>query len=142
LYAKDIDNFKSSSGILKNCENYQLHKLIKNVKVIKPIIRFKPNIYVQANTINLSEFFYFNYEYSYALTCVDIFSKKAWIFPFKHNSASKIALAFKTVIFNCLNLKTIHTDNGSEFMTEFDKLIKDNKLIHHFGCSYTSQGQK
>jgi hypothetical protein len=72
---------------------------------------------------------------------VDIFSKKLWIFPFKHNSASECAKAFETVIKDSPNLKTCHTDNGSEFKDEFDLLLKTHKIHHHWGKSHTLQGQ-
>jgi transposase InsO family protein len=41
-----------------------------------------------------------------------------------------------------LILKTVHIDNRSEFMAEFDKFIKDKKIIHHVGHFHILQGQK
>jgi hypothetical protein len=57
--------FNQVSDFLRNCENYQLHKPVKAVKVIKPIIRSISGNYIQADTINLTEFSHINHGYSY-----------------------------------------------------------------------------
>ena len=135
--------FSEVQDFLKNCESYQLYKPIQPNKIIKPIIRSEPKVYVQADTIAFDKSLtHWNHGYSHALTCIDIFSKKLWVFPLKHNSAAECAQAFKKVINDCFpSLKTVHTDNGSEFKNEFDKLLKDNNISHHWGKAHVPQGQ-
>jgi hypothetical protein len=67
--------FNQVRDFLKNCESYQLHKPVQAIKVIKPIIKSQPGVYIQANTINLTEYSYFNNSFSYALTCGYILKK-------------------------------------------------------------------
>lgn len=133
--------FNQVQDFLKNCENYQLHKPVNTIKVIKPILRSQPGVYVQADTINMVDYGYWNNNYKYALTCIDIFSKKLWIFPLKNNSATDCARAFRNVLNDCPNLKTVHTDNGSEFKFQFDNLLRTYNIVHHFGKSHVPQGQ-
>jgi transposase InsO family protein len=52
--------------------------------------------------------------------------------------ALECAIIFQKIINECSD----HIDNGSEFMAEFDKLIKNKKIIHHFGRFHTLQGQR
>jgi hypothetical protein len=80
----------------------------------------------------MTEYSYWNNSYFYFLNCIDIFSKKLWIFPLKHNSTIECAKAFEIVIKNYSNLKTCHTNNGSKFKEFFDELLKKYKIIHHW----------
>jgi transposase InsO family protein len=64
------------------------------------------------------------------------------IFLLKYNLAAECKITFQKVLKDCPNLKTIYTDNISEFLELFHELIISSGIIHHFGRSHTSQGQK
>jgi hypothetical protein len=53
--------FNQVRDFLRNTENYQLHKPVSKIKVIKPIIKSRPGEYIQINTINLTEFSHINH---------------------------------------------------------------------------------
>ena len=96
--------FSEVQDFLKNCKSYQLYKPIQPNKLIKPIIQSEPKVYVQVDTIAFDKLLtHWNHGYSYALTCINIFSKKLWVFLLKHNSVAECVQAFKKVINNCFS---------------------------------------
>ena len=113
-------------------ESYQLYKPIQPNKLIKPIVQSEPKVYVQMDTIAFDKSLtHWNHRYSHPLTCINIFSKKLLVFPLKHNSVAECAQAFKKVVNDSSSsLKTVHTNNNSEFMNEFDNLLKKNNILH------------
>jgi hypothetical protein len=38
--------FNNCEEFLKNCENYEFHKSVQKIKVIKSIIRSEPKVYI------------------------------------------------------------------------------------------------
>ena len=133
--------FNQVRDFLSRQKVYQLHKPSIKMKVVEPIVKNKPGIYIQVDTINLSEFAHPNNNYSYCLTCIDVFSKKAWAYPLKHLKAAEISKNFEEVIKECPELKTVQSDNGTEFQAEFANLLKSRNVKHNHSRSHTPQAQ-
>jgi hypothetical protein len=57
----------------------------------------------------------------------------------KHNTAKECSDSFKKVIDDCPNLKTVHTDNGSEFKEKFDDLLKERDHPSFGEISYSTR---
>ena len=72
---------------------------------------------------------WFNHNYKYLLTCVDVFSKKGDIIPLKDRNQDTVTDAF-TKILNHMGIpKTICSDQGSEFKNEtFQNLLDKHKI--------------
>ena len=82
----------------------------------------------QADLADLSSIAKYNDRYKFLLTCIDVFSKYAWVIPLKNKSSKSIVAAF-TKIFEKRKPSNLQTDKGSEFLNESaQKLFKDNSI--------------
>lgn len=133
--------FNQVRDFLQSQKTYQLHKPPKRDKIIKPVIEKSPGKYVQLDTINLDEYAFPNNNYKYALTVIDVFSKYAWVIPQKSLKASETVESFKKILKDLPELRTIQTDNGTEFQAEFAKLIREKGYRHNLSQSHTPQAQ-
>jgi len=69
----------------------------------------------------------------YFVTAIDIVTKFAWVKMTKNHSAGEALLALKEFVsIYKHNLRTIQTDNGTEFLGEFDEYLSNLKIKHEF----------
>lgn len=110
-------------------ESYSLHrpkrKNFERRKVIVPGIDHT----WQADLVDVSSLSDKNDEFKFILTCIDVFSKYAWVVPLKNKSGKTLEKAFETI----LSLKRIpqklHTDKGSEFYNkDFQRLLTKHNI--------------
>ena len=72
---------------------------------------------------------WFNHNYKYLLTCVDVFSKKADVIPLKERDQDTVTDAFSQILSHIGIPKTIYSDQGSEFKnTSFQKLLDKHNI--------------
>ena len=74
-----------------------------------------------ADLVEMQKFSKLNKGYRYLLTCIDIFSKFAWVIPLKDKRGIAIKNALEK-IFNKRKPKFLWTDNGKEF---YNKQVQD-----------------
>lgn len=77
--------------------------------------------------------------YKHLLTVVDLWSDEVDFEPLFSLTAKETLEAFKKIIKRQhLNLPkgSIRSDNGGEFKGEFDKFLKDKKILHRFSLEY------
>ena len=66
--------------------------------------------------------------YCFLLTCIDVFSKKAWALPLKNKSGKTVLEAFKKIVSDTKPLR-LQVDKGSEFYNkEFLNYCKTNNI--------------
>lgn len=69
----------------------------------------------------------------YILTAIDVVTKFSFSYAYKsHTSLSAADFAEKLVKVTPYPIKAIQTDNGSEFLKEFDKAIANVGIVHFF----------
>ena len=112
---------------LKQQEINQLNTKHTTAKNIKSTIMKAPHKQLAIDLVDLS-----NHEkkgYKWLFNAVDLFSKYTYSVPMK-NKTDKVALdAFKKIHKKIPNLKSIRSDNGSEFIsTIFKKYLVDNDI--------------
>lgn len=74
----------------------------------------------------------YNRNVKFLLTCIDVFSKYAWVQPLKDKSSSSLVTAFKTILNQGRIPDRLQSDKGTEFLNApFQKLLKENN-IHFF----------
>jgi len=72
---------------------------------------------------------------TFLLTCVDAFSKYAWVEPVKNKSGGEIVRAFNTILSSGRTPEKLQSDRGKEFLnTSFQKLLKQHN-IHFYTCN-------
>ena len=118
---------------LKGQEAYTLHKTIKRRFPRRRVIVRGIDDQWQADLLDVSKVESDNDGVHFLLTCIDVFSKFAWIVPLKNKSAEEVVAGMKSILNGTKRRpRKLHTDKGSEFVNkQFKKLLKDEK-IHYF----------
>ena len=79
----------------------------------------------------------YNDSYRYLLTCIDVFSKKAWVVPLVSKSARHVTEAFEKILASGDKCNMLQTDKETEFVNgTFQSMLKRNDI--HF---YTSENE-
>lgn len=76
----------------------------------------------------------------YILTAIDLYSRFSFAFSYKTLS-SRMALDFmrKLELVSPFKVKGVKTDNGLEFLGEFDNYLKDKGITHYFSYPRTPE---
>ena len=114
---------------LKEQEVNQLFRNTKRARKIKPTILDEENKQVALDLIDYSKQEY--HEYKWIFTAIDLFSKKAFAEPMKSKDETDIIPAFKKIL-NQIghSIKSVRSDNGSEFASTAFKKLLEEKHIH------------
>ena len=108
---------------------YTLHKparrSYKRSRVIVPGI----DAQFQADLCDVQNLSCYNKGYKYLLTCVDIFSKYAWVVALKTKQGKELVKAFQTILSSGRKPRNLQTDHGTEFLNRvFQKFLRDNNI--------------
>ena len=109
----------------------ELHKSKrKNYPRRKIIVNHIDEIFA-ADLVEMQKFAKLNKGYRYLLTCIDIFSKFAWVIPLKDKKGITIKSALQK-IFNKRKCKFLWTDRGTEFYNKqvLDLLNENNIKLY------------
>ena len=106
----------------------ELHKpKRKNYPRRKIIVNHIDEIFA-ADLVEMQKFAKLNRGYRYLLTCIDIFSKFAWVIPLKDKKGITIKNALQK-IFNKRKPKYLWTDKGTEFYNkQVQDLLNENNI--------------
>jgi transposase InsO family protein len=89
----------------------------------------------QADIADMSNISRFNDGHRYLLTCIDVFSKFAWVVALKSKSGIEVTRAFEENILSDRKCRMLQTDKGLEFLNRtFQDMLKKHGI--HF---YTSE---
>ena len=106
----------------------ELHKAKRKNYPRRRIIVNHINEIFAADLVEMQKFSKLNRGYRYLLTCIDIFSKFAWVIPLKDKKGITIKNALEK-IFNKRKPKFLWTDNGKEFYNkEVQDLLNKNNI--------------
>ena len=73
----------------------------------------------------------------YLQTCVDIFSKYAWVVPLKTKQGQELAKAFQTILVSGRKPSKLQTDQGTNFLNRvFQKFLRENNIEFFFFFFY------
>ena len=108
---------------------YTLHKPArrhyKRSRVIVPGI----DAQFQADLCDVQNLSQYNKGYKYLLTCLDIFSKYAWVIPLKTKQGQELVKAFQTILSSGRKPSKLQTDQGTEFLNRvFQKFLRDKNI--------------
>ena len=113
---------------LSEQETYTLHKPLRKKFTRNQIITMGIDDTWQADLVDVSNISNENDNYKFLLTCIDVFSKYAWIIPLKNKTAPSIIEAFRS-IFKERTPRKLQTDKGSEFLNRAcQKLLKEHNV--------------
>lgn len=120
--------FNQVKNWLYKQEVYTLHKPIKKRFKRNKVIVFGIDDTWQADLVDVQKLAKFNKGNKYLLTCIDLFSKYAWVVPLQDKSGKSIINAFSE-IFKERIPKKIQTDKGKEFLNQNFKIFLKSKNV-------------
>ena len=116
---------------LRKQDTYTLHKPVKlKFRRRKTFAVGICDLY-QADLADISALSKYNDGNKYLLTCIDVFSKYAWVIPLKSKNGTDMVEAFSKVL---IDRRPIHlqTDKGTEFLNKnFQSLLRKNDIIFY-----------
>lgn len=115
---------------LNNLEPYQLHKRVIRADTVNPIVPKEPKQYYQIDLIDMSKYKTKNSNYSWILTIIDLFTKKAYATKLKNKEGETITNAVKDWLNQeQLSPKVLQSDRGGEFNNQNLKLLLQQRNI-------------
>ena len=99
---------------LRSQDTYTLHKPVRYKFPRRKIIVGGIGHQWQADLVDVSRISKYNKGIKFLLTCIDVFSRKAWVVPLKDKTASTLVAAFQSIS-DPLPMR-LQTDKGTEFI--------------------------
>jgi transposase InsO family protein len=82
----------------------------------------------QADLVDVGKISKYNDGYRYVLTCIDVFSKRAWGIALKTKSGSEVTLAFEKILTD-RKCNMLQTDKGTEWLnSKFQTMLRRNNI--------------
>ena len=115
---------------LETQDVYTLHKPVRYKFPRRKVIVSGPNQQWQADLIDMSRLNRHNHGFTFVLTCIDVFSKRAWAIPIKNKTGTSLVSAFESI--PVVLPRSLQTDKGTEFTNhKFQQWLKKNH-VHFF----------
>ena len=125
-----INKIKDYLGSLETTQTSKLHYSNVSYVAEHPLDQFQIDLVYMNKS-------WFNHNYKYLLTCIDVFSKKADVIPLKDREQSTVADAFNEILSHLGIPKTIYSDQGSEFKNAtFQKLLDRHNITIIFALAH------
>ena len=122
---KDIEKFLISN------DSYTLHKPVRAPRKYRRIYTKFIGYLYQIDLVDMSKFSRENDGFKWIITCIDTFSKKAWVFKTKDKTGLSVTRAMKNLLQEQRPHK-IQFDEGKEFLNHhFLDLLRRNGIKHY-----------
>jgi len=109
-------------------------------ETLKPLRPSAPNKIWQVDLIDMSSMASHNNRHNWCLTCIDLFTKYAWVQPMTTKHAPNSTAAIQAIFDKSdTHPSALQTDNGGEFKAEFDELLRELGISHVFTSAYLPQ---
>ena len=94
----------------------------------------------QADLVDINSLARFNKGYKFLLTCINVFSKFAWVVPLKNKTGESLVNGFQSILDLGRSPEELQTDKGTEFLKRnFQSFLKENN-IHFFTTNSELKG--
>jgi len=86
--------------------------------------------FYQADLVDLPSLSNFNNSYRYLLTCIDVFTKRAWAIPLRRKTGGEVTAPFRKILATLdRNPRMLQTDKGTEFLNAaFQRMLAVNDI--------------
>ena len=132
-FRKNNPEFKNKhiTPYLKGTPTYTYHKQYVRIFPKNKFYAEKIDHMWQIDLIDLSSIRnkFYSQNYGFALTCIDAFSRYAWVEPMKNKTAEESKKALERIIAKGRKPAIIYSDGGSEFKGVFEKYCQENQII-------------
>ena len=129
LTEREIKDFLNKSEVFSRFKKH------KRARKYSPIFVYTKRELFQADVVFFTDpdMVKMNSGFKYLFTCIDCFSKMAWIYPMKRNTCENVMKSFKDIIDVCgKKPDRLNSDRGSELICKEFKIYLKQQNIHHF----------
>ena len=126
---------------LQSKDTYTLHKPVRynfprNRVIVTGIDDQWQADLVDVSLTTFSSLARFNKGYEFLQTCIDLFSKFAWVVPLKNRTRESLVNGFQSILDLGRSPEKLQTDKETEFLNRnFQSLLKENS-IHFFTTNH------
>ena len=121
-------NVQTVRQFLSRQDAYTLHKPIRHRFPRRRTFAKGINDLFQADLVDVSNISSHNDGYRYILTCIDVFSKRAWAIPLKTKSGTEVTSAFEKILGET-KCNMLQTDKGTEWLNaKFQTLLRSHGI--------------
>lgn len=114
---------------LSSQDTYTLHKPVRHRFPRRRIVVGGIDHQWQADLVDLAGLSKQNDGFKYLLTCIDVFSKYAWVVPLRDKTGKSLVLAFENIFQQGRKPRALQTDKGGEFTNRpFQTFLKENEV--------------
>ena len=120
---------------LRDEPSYSLHRPVRKHFARNPTYTSGIDEQWQADLVDMQALSRANKGMKYLLTCIDVFSKFAWVVPIKAKSTAVMLDAFKQLFFDAAPRcpRKLQTDKGTEFLNApVQCVLRDEYNVKHF----------
>jgi hypothetical protein len=123
---------------LSSQDAYTLHKPIRRIFPRRKTYSKGIHDLYQIDLVDMQHLARYNDGYRYILTCIDVFTKKAFALPLKDKRGSTVVEALCKIFDNTsLPVQLVQSDYGTEFYNhEVQKFFKDRNIKHYSSLNY------
>ena len=123
---------KKAQAFLQKQLTYSLHRPARKTFETRRVEVYGVDSQWQADLADMQRLSRINKGYKYLLTCIDVFSKFAWVEPVKNKTGPEVTRAFERILATGRYPLKLQTDEGKEFENStFQNLLK-SKGINFF----------
>ena len=134
----EVDRGEISSMLSKN-EIYSRFKHHRKQRIYSPIYVYRKRELFQADVIFFTDgdMLSVNDGFKYLFTCIDCFSKMAWVFPMRRNTCENVLSCFKEILQSCgRKPERLNSDRGSELICKkFEDFLRRENIHHYLSYS-------
>lgn len=113
---------------LQNKDTYTLHKPVRLKFRRRRTFTVGIDDLWQADLADVSSLSKYNDKNKYLLTCLDVFSKHAWVVPLKSKTGAALTVAFSSMLHDRHPVH-LQTDKGTEFLNkQFQSMLRKNDI--------------
>ena len=113
-------------NFLSGQDAYTLHKPIRVRFPRRRTFAKGINDLFQADLVDVSNVAAYNDGYRYILTCIDVFSKRAWAIPLKKKTGQEVTSAFEKILSDS-KCNMLQTDKGTEWLnSKFQTMLREH----------------
>lgn len=121
---------KKLEQVLKTVDAYTRHRPVtKKFQRHKVVVAGIDDTW-QVDLVDMQAFSRYNKGFKYLITCIDVFSKYAWVVPIKTKSGKDTLDGIKKIIADGRKPKHLHADRGKEFYNKTADAYFKKENIH------------
>lgn len=130
----DVRDFLQSNGTYQLSQNPTVHR------TNKPIIAKYVNEMWCIDLVDMNDLVKQNKGWRYVMVVVDVFSRHVFLSKLKRKEASDTTAAFRGIINrNGVSPDHLLSDNGTEWLGDFEQFCTENHIKQHFTRSYSPE---